>query len=247
MQAIIRALALFIVRGMQPLSLVDDEHFRAFFKAIDPRITLPCRSTLTKTILPDLYAEAKAKMLVELSQTDNIALTTDCWTSLSMVGYITVTAHFINDKVKMISRVLTTRIVEESHTSENLAEILKAIFAEFKIPLTKIVAVVTDNAANIVKTIKDILKLKHVPCFAHTLSLAVKAAIHDDPQFSALIEKCRNIVTYFHSSSHATTKLNMCCGGMAKTKLKQDVPTRWNSTFAMIKSLLGKIFFELIF
>lgn len=105
--------------------------------------------------------------------------------------------------------------------------------------MTKITAVVTDNAANIVKAIKD-LGLKHVPCFAHTLSLAVKAAIHSDIQFSAVIEKCRKIVTYFHSSSNATLKLNMLCGGKAKTKLVQDCPTRWNSTYLMIKSLLGK-------
>jgi hypothetical protein len=36
MQAIIRGLALFIVRAMQALSLVDGEQFRAFAKAIDP-------------------------------------------------------------------------------------------------------------------------------------------------------------------------------------------------------------------
>lgn len=175
MKAIIHVLALFIVRGMQPLSIVDDEHFRAFVKAIDPRITLPCRSILTKRILPELYAEAKAKMSVKLSQMNSVALTTDCWTSLSMVSYITVTAHFINDNVKMISRVFATRIVETSHTSENLAEILKGICAEFKIQFTNIVVVVTDNAANILKTIKNILKLKHAPCFARTLSLAVKS------------------------------------------------------------------------
>lgn len=128
MQAIMRAIALFIVRSMQPLSLVEDEHFRTFIKTIDPRITLPCRSTLTKTILPELYGEAKNKLLVELSQADGIALTTDCWTSSTMASYITVTAHYINDdKVKIISRVLATIMVEGSHTAENLAEIIKGM------------------------------------------------------------------------------------------------------------------------
>ena len=128
MQAIIRALALFLVRSMQPLSLVGDEHFRTFIKVIDPRITLPCRSTLTKTILTELYGEAKNKLLVELSQTNNIALTADCWTSRTMASYITVTAHYIKDeKVKMTSRVLATNIVEVNHTSENLADIIKGI------------------------------------------------------------------------------------------------------------------------
>ena len=128
MQSIIRALALFLVRSMQPLSLVEDEHFRTFIKVIDPRITLPCRSTLTKTILTELYGEAKNKLLVELSQTNNIALTADCWTSRTMASYITVTAHYIKDeKVKMTSRVLATNIVEVNHTSENLADIIKGI------------------------------------------------------------------------------------------------------------------------
>ena len=121
MQLIIRALALFIVRGMQPLSLVEDEHFRDFIKAIDPRITLPCRSTLTKTILPAIYAETKGKLAVELSQAKYISLTADCWTSSTMASYLTVTAHyFLDNKVKLISRVLETKFLKISHTSENL-------------------------------------------------------------------------------------------------------------------------------
>ena len=128
MHSIIRALALFLVRSMQPLSLVEDEHFRTFIKVIDPRITLPCRSTLTKTILPELYGEAKNKLLLELSQTNNIALTADCLTSRTIASYITVTANYIKDqKVKLTSRVLATNIVEVTHTSENLADIIKGI------------------------------------------------------------------------------------------------------------------------
>lgn len=92
---------------------------------------------------------------------------------------------------------------------------------------------------NIVKAIND-FGLKHVSCFAHTLNLAVKAAIHSDIQFLAIIEKCRKIVTYFSSSTHATSKLKMLFGGKAKTKLVQECPTRWNSTYLMIKSLIGK-------
>jgi hypothetical protein len=94
------------------------------------------------------------------------------------------------------------------------------------IPVSKIVTVVTDNAANMSRAIKDILKLKNVPCFAHTLSLAVKSAIHSDQQFSAILEKRRNIVTYFHSSSHATVKLNMYCNGKKKSKLVQECASR---------------------
>ena len=130
MQSIIRALALFLVRSMQPLSLVEDEHFRTFIKVIDPRITLPCRSTISKTILPELYVKSKTNFSWNYlrAHTNNIALTADCWTSRTMASYITVTAHYIKDeKVKMTSRVLATNIVEVNHTSENLADIIKGI------------------------------------------------------------------------------------------------------------------------
>jgi hypothetical protein len=48
---------------MHPLSMVEDEHVREFIKVIDPRIELPKPKTLSHTILPELYAEAKARLL----------------------------------------------------------------------------------------------------------------------------------------------------------------------------------------
>jgi hypothetical protein len=114
------------IRRVHRIFNIDDEHFRTFIKTIDQRITLPCRSTLTKTILPELHGEAKNKLLVELSQANSVALTTDCWTSATMASYITVTAHYITDeRVKIISRILATNMVEVSHTSEDLAEVIK--------------------------------------------------------------------------------------------------------------------------
>lgn len=184
MKLIIRALPLFLVRSMHPLSMVDDPHFREFIKAIDPRVELPSRKTFTHTILPELYAEAKAKLLTELSQAEHIALTTDCWTSMTNANYMTVTAHFITNKIKMVSRVLCTLAVDVSHTAENLASHLKTVAADWKIPHEKICGVVSDNAANIKKAIITICKWKHIQCFAHTLSLAVKDAIHDNLDFS---------------------------------------------------------------
>ena len=87
---------------MHPLSMVEDEHFRAFVKAIDPRIALPCRKTLTHSLKTRnvLCAEAKAKLETELSLASFIALTADCWTPLTNASYKTVTAHYITRSLK---------------------------------------------------------------------------------------------------------------------------------------------------
>ncbi|KZS02086.1 Uncharacterized protein APZ42_001015, partial [Daphnia magna] len=80
--------------------------------------------------------------------------------------------------MKMISRVLTTEHMEESCTSENLAYKLKEIADTWNI-FNKVVAVVTDNAFNVVGAKKRLASSpncagwRHVHCFAHTLSLIV--------------------------------------------------------------------------
>ena len=56
----------------------------------------------------------------------------------------------------------------ERHTAENLRDEL--------LLEGKVVAVCTDNAANITAAVK-LAKLKHLPCFAHTLNLVVQKGV----------------------------------------------------------------------
>jgi hypothetical protein len=61
----------------------------------------------------------------------HVALTTDCWTSITKESYMTVTVHYVSEKQKMISRVLNTiQLIEERHTSENLAAQLMKIASD---------------------------------------------------------------------------------------------------------------------
>ncbi len=75
---------------------------------------------------------------------------------------MTVTAHFLNEKLKMVSRVLCTLAVEVSHTAENRAAHLKSVTAEWRIPHEEIAGIVSDNAANVRKAIVTICKWRHV-------------------------------------------------------------------------------------
>ncbi|XP_045026705.1 LOW QUALITY PROTEIN: uncharacterized protein LOC116918412 [Daphnia magna] len=55
MKHFLRQLMLFIVRGMHCLSLVDNLFFITFVRYLDPRITLPCRSSITHKHLPEIF------------------------------------------------------------------------------------------------------------------------------------------------------------------------------------------------
>lgn len=62
---------------------------------------------------------------------------------------------------------------------------------------------VTDNASNMLLACK-IIKLEHLPCFAHTLNLTVEDGIKKTENLEELLKKCRDIVSYFKRSTKAS-------------------------------------------
>ena len=112
-----------------------------------------------------------------------------------------------------------------SHTADNVASELKSIAEEWHIS-NKIVAVVSDNAANMKAGIR-LTDWKHIPCFAHTLNLVVMASIQKDDELSTIQTKCCNIVKYFKQSNIANSKLLQLQMEMKgeERKLMQDVVT----------------------
>jgi hypothetical protein len=104
--------------------------------------------------------------------------------------------------------------------------------------------VVTDNSFNVVGAIKkltsspDCAGWRHVHCFAHTLSLIVKGGIERTPEFLVILLRARAIVTFFYHTHKATAKLTSLCKDRTIKVLAQDVATRSNSTFIMIRSLI---------
>ena len=77
----------------------------------------------------------------------------------------------------MASRVLNTAQIDDENSAENLALHFKMVLNEWKIPEKKVVAVITDNGANIVKAIRDFTAFRQIPYFAHTLKLIIKKSL----------------------------------------------------------------------
>ena len=147
---------------------------------------------------------------------------------------------FINTQWQLRSRVRSTALVEGSHTAQKLASAMQQVFQVWGIH-EKVKTISTDTAAN-VKAAVELLQVRHQLCFAHTLNLAVKDAIRNTEDVFAAKSKVKNIVRYFHHSTLANNALkeahNMC--QTVPRKLKQDVDTRWNSTYDMLQSYVGQ-------
>ncbi|CAB3230266.1 unnamed protein product [Arctia plantaginis] len=79
--------------------------------------------------------------------------------------------------------------------------------SEWDIDVDKVSAVVTDNAASMIKAVDLAFGKKHIPCFAHTLNLVALNAIQHCPELQNLITKVKTIVTWFKQSNTASNEL----------------------------------------
>jgi zinc finger BED domain-containing protein 1 (E3 SUMO-protein ligase ZBED1) len=159
-------------------------------------------------------------------------LTTDSWTSVCTENYIAVTAHYLTADFHSGSLLLECVKYSDHHTAENLCTELRWVISDWDIG-KKVVAVVTDNAANITAAVR-LAGLKHLPCFAHTLNLVVQKALK---AIVTIKEKVKTIVEHFRRSTVAAEKFRslqiQMRPGKETLKLKNDVVTRWNSTYYM--------------
>ena len=90
-----------------PVSFVEGEGFKTLMKTLEPDFTLPTRKTIVK-ILNEKFERQKDLVKDCLGECDDIALTTDCWTSLGQEGYMTVTAHALDGEWQKQTFVLDT-------------------------------------------------------------------------------------------------------------------------------------------
>ena len=86
----------YIIKDVQPLSIVESEWFQSFTEALDPKYELPSRRTVTSTLLPNLYKTVREKVSSEVKNSfSKVSLTTDSWTSRNTENYVTVWQHIL--------------------------------------------------------------------------------------------------------------------------------------------------------
>lgn len=220
----------------QPLSLVENRGFTFFMKKYVPHFKIPSRKLISEHVLHEVYETLSSELKNMLNSIEHISITTDMWSSDSNRSFLTVTGHFISD-FKMHSPVLSTEEITSDHSAVSILQAITKILDKWQIN-KKVFTAVTDNAANMKKAVNN-LKKTHHPCIAHTLNLTVQEAIKENVELNKLLTKCRNLVTHFKQSSLSAYKLREIQEqmGLQDLKLKQDVPTRWNSTVIMMERL----------
>lgn len=232
----------FIALDDQPFSVVEDVGFRRLVEYIEPRYTLPSRRYFADVCLPETY-NVVATHIHELLARDihAISFTTDIWSSdVSPTSMLSLTAQWVDKDFKLIKVVLHSQEFTGSHTATAISATFENMFDTWKIDKSQVHAVVRDNAKNMAKAMKD-SGLTSFGCMAHTLQLAVHEGVLSQRSISDVVAIGRKIVGHFKHSPLAYSRLQALQKtqlGVPLKRLQQDVPTRWNSTFYMLQSLL---------
>ncbi|MBN3281745.1 ZBED4 protein, partial [Polyodon spathula] len=216
--------------NVKPISIVEDRGFNAFVKTLDPSYKIPNRKRLMEDTIADMYKDCQDKVRANCQRAHSVVLTTDMRTSRSTEAYLTVSCHFI-DNWQMQEFVLETCSFCGQHTADNISLELKRITDEWGIA-QKVVAVVTDNGANMVSAVHK-AGWKHYPCFAHTLNMVVKDGIKAVPEVVQLLEKCKLGLRFRGQVFEQLFERS----NSKEHKLIQSVETRWNSVFYMLERL----------
>jgi len=217
-----QALAKMIAMNQMPISFCSSAGFEQFMNIVKPNYKI-CKEEAIKKRLKSLKLSIQDIIQRDLKSANNIACTSDCWSSLSQDSYITVTAHMINDEWCPKSYTLTTHKMKESHTASNLAYQLENTFEKWEID-QKVITVVTDNAKNVlnaVQMLSNVSETNDLTCAAHTVQLVVKYGLQQD-NINLLITQCSKIVSHFKHSNlakHALKNKQTQLGLTKHTKL----------------------------
>ncbi|GJZ90667.1 zinc finger BED domain-containing protein RICESLEEPER 2 [Tanacetum coccineum] len=208
-KAIKSSLIELIVLAELPFKFVEHPAFIKYSKNLQPKYNLPSRHTISRDVAK-FYLEEKEKLVKFLGNPNHtIHLTTDTWTSTCQkINYMVITAHFVDDDWVM-------------HKLDNITSNDKALRY-----LIEHLPSMYDNGKHF-----------HIRCMAHIINLVVKDGlkVHANE-----VETIGLAVKYIKSSSQRIEKFKGCIKNTCDSNrfLIAECPTRWNSTYDMLKSAI---------
>ncbi|XP_030958836.1 zinc finger BED domain-containing protein RICESLEEPER 2-like [Quercus lobata] len=221
-----KALAERVIIDELSFSFIKGYEFQRYATTLQPKLQIrdiPSRQTVARDVI-GIYGVEREKLRGALKGR-RVCLTTDTWTSIQNLCYMSLTGHFIDDDWKLHKRILNFCQVED-HKRETIGRKIELCLREWGI--SGIFTLTVDNASSnggTIKFLENVTKdwegtvleheFLHMRCCAHILNLIMGDGVRE---IDASIAKMREAV-------------------------------RWNSTYLMLETTqkFDKVFIRMDF
>ena len=125
-----KVLAEMIIIDELPFRYVKGYGFKKYVTTLQPKLQLkdiPSRQTVARDMI-DIYNSEREKLRKSLKGC-RVCLTTDTWTSIQNLNYMSLTCHFIDDAWKLHKRILNFCQVED-HKGETIGRKIEMSLCE---------------------------------------------------------------------------------------------------------------------
>jgi hypothetical protein len=209
-----------IVEDLRPIKFAEGDGFQNLMAFIAPGYKIRGRTFYTIK-LKQIELKVLNRLRECLSTVETVALTTNNWTSSRMDVYMSVTVHYVSPDWEFCHYLLATLPLTDRHTNDNIKEWLHYVLANFNIPPCKVVAIVQDNASNVVSAADSLqneqsAKSAHhngwvsVRCAVHTLQLCIGQALAIST-VARVLGACRAIVCALLPAAGRCTFVPLFC------------------------------------
>ena len=178
---------------------------------------------------------------------DGAAFTTDIWTTqYNNLLFQSLTLHFINNRFELKRLLVKLDYFGENHTGEIILEKLDSLIKGLKLEQKTHTWATTDGGTNVLKAMR-LSKASQLPsindnlwCADHQIHLIVTDALKAVPAWKEVSSKLSKLVGHFNHSPKNSSILRKIALDFkqSRTKLVQNVSTRWNSDLKMLQSII---------
>ncbi|XP_078156069.1 zinc finger BED domain-containing protein RICESLEEPER 2-like [Carex rostrata] len=147
-----------------PFAVIENRFFEASMRSLRPEYKVVGRQTLRNDCV-EVYKKGLAVSWKEFEELDScVSFTADIWTSSVNLGYLCLTAHFIDKNFNFKKKIIGSRQMSYPHSGPAVASLIEKILVEWKLD-AKIFTITLDNSTvndnaieKALKKIREILR-----------------------------------------------------------------------------------------
>lgn len=139
----------FFIHAEVPFKKIEDPYFLEWVESMQPTFKVVGRQTLRDDAF-NLYERMREDLHAELHNLDlHVCLTSDMWTSIQNIGYMVVTAHYIDREFNIKKKIISFKELKYPHTGFAIEEAIMSCLTYLGIRNKLFTITITlDNTSN---------------------------------------------------------------------------------------------------